>query len=101
MKMPNETELRTVLRQVIDPEIGINIVDLGLVYRVDVMPEAVEIDITATSPACPMGALLMEEVEAAAASVLAPDSRVDVRLVWDPPWTPERMSGMARVRLGW
>ena len=99
--MSNETEIRTALRRVVDPEIGINIVDLGLVYRVDVMSEAVEIDITATSPACPMGALLMEEVEEAAASVLSPDSKVDVRMVWDPPWTPERMSGLARVRLGW
>lgn len=99
--MSNEAEIRAALRRVVDPEIGINIVDLGLVYRVDVMPEAVEIDITATSPACPMGALLMEEVEEAAASVLTPDSKVDVRMVWDPPWTPERMSGLARARLGW
>ncbi|MDR3212477.1 MAG: metal-sulfur cluster assembly factor [Azoarcus sp.] len=99
--MLDENAIRAALRQVSDPEIGINIVDLGLIYRITLKPEAVEVDMTTTSPACPMGAMLVEEAEAALSNILPPGYRVDVRRVWEPPWTPERMSDSARVCLGW
>jgi len=91
----------TALRQVPDPELGVSIVDLGLIRRVEVEPGVVQIEMTMTSPACPMGALLLEEVEQAAQSVVPLQLRVEVALVWQPPWTPAWMTDEARVQLGW
>jgi metal-sulfur cluster biosynthetic enzyme len=93
--------LRAALRDVIDPEVGINIVDLGLVYGVSVEAERVQVDMTMTSPACPMGDMLLEEVEAALKRVLPNAWEFVVELVWEPPWSPELMSEPARTQLGW
>ena len=89
------------LRSVEDPEAGMSIVDLGLVYAVEENAGGVRVEMTLTSPACPMGPMLVDEVVAAVRNVLpgTPDVRVD--LVWDPPWTPERMSEAAQARFGW
>jgi len=96
-----ESEVCDALRQVEDPEAGMSIVDLGLVYGVDVTPTRVHVRMTMTSPACPVAPYIVEESVAAirAAAPGVPD--VDVELVWDPPWTPERMSAAARERFGW
>lgn len=93
--------MREALRSVEDPEAGMNIVDLGLVYAIEARPGRVRVEITMTSPACPVGAYLVDE--AAAAIRAAADEAADVRvdLVWEPPWTPERMSPEARGRFGW
>ena len=91
----------TALRQVPDPELGVSIVDLGLIRRVELEPGVVLVEMTMTSPACPLGALLLEEVEQAAQSVVPLQLRVDVALLWDPPWTPAWMSDEARAQLGW
>ena len=99
--MLDEQKIRDALRAVIDPEIGADIVDLGLIYRIALSPEAVEIDMTTTSPACPMSGVLVEEVEDTLADLLPPDIQINVRLVWEPPWTPERMSEATRARFGW
>ena len=94
-------EVLQALRAVEDPEAGMSIVDLGLVYRVDVAGERVAVDVTMTSPACPVAPQLVDEAVAAIRAIAPPAAEVDVRLVWDPPWTPERMSPEARERFGW
>ena len=98
---PDEAAIRQILRRVIDPEVGMNIVDLGLVYGVDVADGVIGIDLTMTTAACPMTDMIVDDVRTAVAGVAPPDARVDVRLVWDPPWTPDRMSGIAKDHFGW
>ena len=99
--MLTEDEVLEALRGVEDPEAGMSIVDLGLVYGVEVGEKGVHVRMTMTSPACPVAPFIVEESVAAirAAAPGVPD--VDVELVWDPPWTPERMSEDARRRFGW
>ena len=100
---PDATLLERVVtgvRGVYDPEIPLNIYDLGLIYRIDITEEAhVAIDMTLTSPMCPVAESLPGEVEMAARGV---DGVFDVaiELVWDPPWGPEVMSEAARLELG-
>ncbi len=89
-----------VLRTIFDPELPVNIYELGLIYGIDVDPQgAVTVRMTLTSPACPVAESLPPEVEA---KVRAIDGVTDARveLVWDPPWTPERMSEAARLEAG-
>lgn len=99
--MPNEDAVRDALRQVDDPEAGMNVIDLGLVYVVEVTADAVHVDMTMTSAACPMADLITERVRSVIVAVVPAGTAVDVRLVWDPPWTPDRMTGFARERFGW
>ena len=83
-----------------DPEIPLNIYDLGLIYRVDIDEESqVKIDMTLTSPMCPVAGSLPGEVEMAARGVEGV-GEVVVDLVWEPPWGPEVMSEAARLELG-
>ena len=98
---PTAETVRAALRQVIDPEVGSNIVDMGLVYRVEVGAEAVEIDMTMTSPACPMADMIMEDVQAVLQKHLPPTLRLELSLVWSPPWAPEMMSHDAKQQFGW
>ena len=97
----NRDDILNALRTVEDPEAGMNIVDLGLIYRVDIQGARVEIDMTMTSPACPVGPYLTEEAAAAVRDIVPAEVDVKVDLVWEPPWTPERMSAEARGRFGW
>ena len=97
----NADMVRNALRSVIDPEIGINIVDIGLVYRIEIRPDKVEVDMTMTSPACPMGEMLKEDVAAALEHCVPDAYEIDLRLVWAPAWSPEMMSEAARKALGW
>lgn len=97
----SQESVREALQHVIDPEVGVNIVDLGLVYRIEVMDKRVEVDMTMTSAACPLGAQLQEEAQAAIRRHLPEAESIAVQLVWGPPWTPERMSPRARRQLGW
>ena len=97
--MVDEESVRAVLRDVYDPEIGINVVDLGLIYRLEVLGDHVDIDMTMTYPGCPASTMLVEQAEAVIASI--PGVRnVHVELVWDPPWTPEKMPEDIRRALG-
>jgi metal-sulfur cluster biosynthetic enzyme len=96
----NDAQILEALRSVEDPEAGMSVVDLGLVYGVKAQDNRVKVEMTMTSPACPLGDYLADEVAAAVRS-LAPDAEVEVALVWDPPWTPERMSPEAQKRFGW
>ena len=94
-------EVLEALRAVEDPEAAMSIVDLGLVYDVQCAEQQVKVDMTLTSPSCPLGPYMVDEATAAIRAVL-PDLRdVRVNLVWEPPWTPERMSEEARTRFGW
>jgi metal-sulfur cluster biosynthetic enzyme len=101
MTAVNEDDVRDALSRVMDPEAGMNIVDLGLVYGIDVSPQGVQVRLTMTSAACPMAEMIVDDVHAALASVVPSSVPVEVELVWDPPWTPERMSEVARSMFGW
>lgn len=99
-RVPTEADIRTRLARVVDPGTGINIVDLGLVYGIHVETDRLRIALTMTSPASPMGATIIEDVHFALAPLLPPGLAVQVEPVWEPPWTPERLSPAARARLG-
>ena len=98
--MATETDIREALRRVIDPELGVNIVDLGLVYRVEVEGARARIAMTMTSPACPLAEYLKELVMSAIRQHVSDVVDVDVHLVWVPPWDPDMMSDEARRQLG-
>ena len=98
---PDEAAAWEALRTVIDPEVGENVVDLGLVYRVECSPGRVAVDLTMTSPACPMASSIAGEAEGAIRNACPEARDVRVAVVYDPPWTPERMSESARKRFGW
>lgn len=88
------------LRTVFDPEIPVNIYDLGLIYRLDIAADgAVDIDMTLTAPTCPVAGAMPQQVANAVAAVPGV-GEVAVALVWDPPWTMERMGEDARLALG-
>lgn len=90
----------TALGGVLDPELGVDIVSLGLVYDVRVTGRLVEVEMTLTTPGCPVA----EQLPAQAAAVLTatlPHHQVEVRVVWQPPWTPELLSPAALQRLGY
>ena len=101
MTIVDEYTVRDALSRVVDPEAGVNIVDLGLVYGVEVTPRSVQVRMTMTSAACPMTELIVDDMHEQLAAVLPPDVAIDVELVWDPPWTPDRMSQAARSIFGW
>ncbi|MBI4378058.1 MAG: metal-sulfur cluster assembly factor [Nitrospinae bacterium] len=96
-----EEDIKNALHHVIDPEIGINIVDLGLVYKVAVHDKNIQILMTMTSPSCPLGLYLQGNVESAIREKFPYFQSIDVQLVWDPPWIPEMMSDAAKRQLGW
>ena len=99
--MPDDDAVREALRQVDDPEAGMNIVDLGLVYVIEVTPGQVRIEMTMTTAACPMTEMIVEAVRAVVESIVPAGTTVDVEVVWDPPWTPDKMSGIAKEHFGW
>ncbi|MEM9660329.1 MAG: metal-sulfur cluster assembly factor [Planctomycetota bacterium] len=99
-----EDKVREALKQVIDPELFVNIVDLGLIYEVKIDESeagdcSVEVEMTMTSPACPAGPQLLGQSKEAVGRMEGV-SEVDVRLVMEPPWTPDRMTDDARDQLG-
>jgi metal-sulfur cluster biosynthetic enzyme len=99
--MPDEDAVREALRAVDDPEAGMNIVDLGLVYGIEIGERAVRVDVTMTTAACPMADVIVDQARAVVRALVPDEFEVDVRLVWDPPWTPNRMSGIAKEYFGW
>lgn len=99
---PDEDSVREALRAVLDPEAGMNIIDLGLVYEVQVSDTgSVLVCMTMTSAACPMLESIVDDVHRTLEAALPSGTPVEVEVVWDPPWTPERMSGFARDHFGW
>ena len=97
--MATETEMIDALRQVVDPELMINVVDLGLVYEVAQEEGKVNVDMTLTSPACPAGPQLIQQAKMALEK-LEGVQEANIRLVMAPPWTPDRMTDEARDQLG-
>lgn len=103
--MLTEDMVRAALKNVIDPEIGLDIVNLGLVYRVDIMEEGrrVDIDMTLTTPACPAGPQILDGAKRevmALGEVYKGLEDVKINLVWTPFWNPSLMSEEAREELG-
>lgn len=88
------------LHDVIDPELGLDVVELGLVYGVDIDEGRVQVRLTMTTPACPLGEQIVRDAhERVAACEGVAEARVE--LVWEPPWSPSRMSPSAKEALGW
>jgi FeS assembly SUF system protein len=95
-----EEKILAALRTCYDPEVPVNIYEMGLIYDLDVSPSGeVVVRMTLTSPACPVAGSLPPEVQAKVAAIRGVKS-AKVDLVWDPPWTPERMSEAAKLELG-
>jgi metal-sulfur cluster biosynthetic enzyme len=98
---PEVSAVWAALATVFDPEVGENVVDLGLVYRVECAPGRIDVDITMTTPACPATGLIAEDAEHAIRAA-CPDTRaVSVAVVFEPPWSPDRMSERVKKRFGW
>jgi metal-sulfur cluster biosynthetic enzyme len=97
--VPTKDEVVEALREVEDPELGMDIVELGLMYDVEIEGPKVKVIHSLTSMGCPAGPMIQEGIHDAAASVPGVEE-VDVELTWDPPWTPERMSEDAKFILG-
>jgi metal-sulfur cluster biosynthetic enzyme/Fe-S cluster assembly iron-binding protein IscA len=98
---PEEEQVRQALREVIDPEIGINIVDLGLVYGVRVSERDVHVTMTMTTPACPLSEHIKAEVNRSVTTNFPGTRSVEVEIVWEPRWTPDAISKEAKQALGW
>src|SRR5688500_18714129 len=92
----SEDKVRLALRRVKDPEIGLNIVDLGLIYEVAVDGADVNVDMSLTSPGCPAGPQILHEAEEQLRG-LAGVGAVNVNLIWSPPWTPDRIEPRVRA----
>jgi metal-sulfur cluster biosynthetic enzyme len=95
----DEETVHRALRQVKDPEAGLNIIDLGLVYDVEIAQGKVTVTMTLTSPGCPAGGQIMSEADEAVRALEGVDD-VRIELVWEPYWTPERIDPKVRAYLG-
>ena len=95
-----EAQVIEVLKTVFDPEIPVNIYELGLVYNIDVQPDSrVDIKMTLTSPACPVAGTLPPEVETKIKAIQGVTA-AKVEVVWDPPWDADKMDDAAKLKLG-
>lgn len=101
MNTLDDDSVRELLSAVIDPEVGMNIVELGLVYGIELDAQHVHVLLTMTSAACPMTEMIVDDAYERLAAALPPETEIDIELVWEPPWTPERMSDAARIVFGW
>lgn len=97
--MVTEDQVREALKQIEDPEVGLNIVDLGLVYDIEIEGNNVHIRMTLTSPGCPVGPQLLNGSRMVLQDLEGVEN-VDVQLVWEPFWTPDRINPEYRAILG-
>lgn len=97
--MVTKDDVMNVLKQCYDPEIPVNVVDLGLIYGVDIEGDTVNIEMTLTAPGCPMHSLIARDVKQKV-ETLDEVNQANVQVVWDPPWTPDRLSEKAKKILG-
>lgn len=95
----SEEQVREALKQIEDPEVGLNIVDLGLVYDIDVEGSAVNIRMTLTSPGCPVGPQILNGARMVVQDIEGVDE-AEVELVWEPYWSPDRINPEYRAILG-
>ncbi len=89
------------LMRVVDPEVALSIVDVGLVYGVTVSGERLHVLLTMTSAACPVADVIIEDIEMELDAIARPGQQIDVELTWVPAWTPERISERSRRFMGW
>lgn len=94
-----EEQIRKKLKEVIDPEIGINVVDLGFIYEVKSTNGKVEVLMTLTAPGCPLAGVMIDQVKEKVLSIPGVE-KAEVKLTFDPPWTPERMDPKAAEKMG-
>jgi metal-sulfur cluster biosynthetic enzyme len=97
--MLDQESILDALRGVKDPELNLNVVDLGLVYTVQAHEDQIDVEMTLTTPACPAGPEILRNA-VAALEALEGVSKANVKLVMSPPWTPDKMSDAARDELG-
>jgi metal-sulfur cluster biosynthetic enzyme len=100
MAQPTPDDVRKALRQVKDPEINLSVIDLGLVYDIEIDEGDVDIKMTLTSPGCPSGPEMLADVDRVVRALQGVTS-VNVELVWEPYWTPERIDPKVRSFLGY
>lgn len=89
------------LHKVVDPEVAMSIVDVGLVYGITVTPELLHVLLTMTSAACPVADVIIEDVFVELEAITPAGMEVEVELTWEPPWSTDRMSSDAKVFMGW
>jgi metal-sulfur cluster biosynthetic enzyme len=97
--MPTKDEVVEALRAVEDPELGMDIVDLGLLYDVEIDGPKIKVIHSLTSMGCPAGPMIQEDIVNVASAVEGVEE-VEIELTWEPPWTPDRMSDDAKFILG-
>ncbi len=95
-----DPDVLNCLTDVLDPEIGLSVVDLGLVYQARRTPDAVAVALTLTTRACPLGGMIMEEARERLAHRFKDVPRIDIRLVWDPAWKPDFITARGQELLG-
>ena len=98
---PDEQRIYTALQSVIDPEIGENLIDLGLIYGITIKNNIATVTFTMTSYACPMSEIVIESIHDAVSKVLNKGIEPDLHLVWEPAWEPDMINAEAKKRLGW
>lgn len=96
----HDPDILDALKEVHDPELGINIVDLGLVYRAERTREGIVVEMTMTTPTCPIGEMIVMQAEAALRRRFPDVQTIRVHLLWDPPWSPDLMTEEGRRALG-
>lgn len=89
------------LGQVVDPELALSIVDIGLIHAVAFQGNALQVRLTMTSAACPVADIIIEDLCDELAKVVPPSTAIETELVWEPEWTADRMSDRARKAMGW
>ena len=97
---PDRSVVEQALSQVVDPEVGLAITDLGLVRRIELASGRCDVTLTMTSASCPLGGLIVDEATQALRDALGCEVACQVQIELDPPWTPEAMSASARARFG-
>lgn len=97
--MVEKKQVMNALKKCYDPEIPVNVVDLGIIYSVGISKGDVDIKMTLTSPGCPMGSFMMDDIKKKVSSIRGV-KKVNINLVFDPPWSPEMLSKTAKKKLG-
>lgn len=96
-----EQRIYKALQSVIDPEIGENLIDLGLIYGIRIEDNIARVTFTMTSYACPMSEVVIDDIHDTLRKTLADNTEIDLDLVWEPAWEPSMIEPEARKRLGW
>jgi len=98
--MTSTEEIREMLKKVLDPELGIDIVSLGFIYSIKVKDKKIDILMTLSSPGCPLASYILSNIEEQITKQLK-DYKVNIEITFDPPWTPDKMAKWAREQLGY